>query len=256
MSNRLAALCALVTVTVWSAGYAAAQERANVIETAPVYVLPDATRQPLTQLQPAMPLFVVQTQGAWVVVSWEDPRIGRRSGYVEARLLARRSSNADAAAAPAAVAPAAPVPASGSAASAAPSLPPRPTPSAISIKNVRRLYIEKMDNDLDQYLSAEISKQLSGRVVVVLQKDAADAILRGVSSEKTGVGAAVTGRYLGLHDNASGSITLVDPAETMVLWASEAGDRSLMWGSLARGGQRKVASRLVGDLKKALGNGR
>jgi hypothetical protein len=204
-----------------------------------------------------MVLFVVQTQGAWVVVSWEDPRIGRRTGYVEARLLARRSSNASAAdtesSAAAAAVPVA-VPASQPPQATVPAT--RPTPAPITIKNVRRLYIEKMDNDLDQYLSAEISKQLSGRVVVVLQKETADAILRGVSSEKTGVGAAVTGRYLGLHDNASGSITLVDPAETMVLWASEAGDRSLMWGSLARGGQRKVASRLVGDLKKALGNGR
>jgi hypothetical protein len=36
------------------------------------------------------------------------------------------------------------------------------------------------------------------------------------------------------------------------MWASEAGDRSLMWGALARGGQRKVADRLVNNLKKAL----
>ena len=60
-----------------------------------------------------------------------------------------------------------------------------------------------MENDLDQYISAEITKQFKGRVVVVLHKDSADAILRGASENKTGVGAAITGRYLGLHDNAS-----------------------------------------------------
>jgi hypothetical protein len=41
---------------------------------------------------------------------------------------------------------------------------------------------------------------------------------------------------LGLHDNATASITLVDPDGTVVLWASEAGDRSLMWCALARRG--------------------
>jgi hypothetical protein len=86
----------------------------------------------------------------------------------------------------------------------------------------------------------------------VLDKGNADAILRGVSENRTGTGAAITGRYLGLHDNASGSITLLDPAETVVLWASEAGDRSLLFGVLKRGGQRKVADRLVNNLKKAL----
>jgi hypothetical protein len=89
-------------------------------------------------------------------------------------------------------------------------------------------------------------------VVVVLDKANADAILRGTSEKREGVGAAITGRYLGLHDNASASITLVDPDETVVLWASETGDRSLMWGVMARGGQRKVADRLVNNLKKAL----
>ena len=88
--------------------------------------------------------------------------------------------------------------------------------------------------------------------MVVLDKANADAIMRGVGENKNGVGAAITGRYLGLHDNASASITVVDPNETVVLWASEAGDRSLMWGVLARGGQRKVADRLVNNLKKAL----
>ena len=97
-----------------------------------------------------------------------------------------------------------------------------------------------------------ITKELRGRVVIVLDKTNADAIMRGVGENKSGVGSAITGRYLGLHDNSTASITLVDPNETIVLWASEAGDRSLMWGALARGGQRKVADRLVNNLKKAL----
>ena len=114
------------------------------------------------------------------------------------------------------------------------------------------MFIVKMPNDLDHYISAEITKQFKGRIVVVLQKNDADVILRGTGEKKDGVGAAVTGRYLGLHDNATGSVSLVDRDETMVLWSAEAGDRSLMWGAMARGGPRKVASRLVSDLKKAI----
>jgi hypothetical protein len=109
-----------------------------------------------------------------------------------------------------------------------------------------------MSNDLDQYITAEIVKEFKGKVSVVLDKANADAIMRGVNENKTGVGAAITGRYFGLHDNANASITLVDASETTVLWATEAGDRSLFLGALARGGQRKVADRVVNNLKKVL----
>jgi hypothetical protein len=122
----------------------------------------------------------------------------------------------------------------------------------VSLKAIRKVYIEKMPNDLDQYISAEITKQMRGRVVVVLQKEDADAILRGVGEHKTGVGAAVTGRYLGLHDTATGAVSLVDKGEKQVIWSSEAGDRSFWKGPMARGGPRKVAERLVHDLKKTI----
>ena len=65
-------------------------------------------------------------------------------------------------------------------------------------------------------------------------------------------GAVITGRYLGLHDNATGSISIVDKDEKVVLWSDEAGDRSLFFNAAKRGGQRKVADRLVNDLKKAI----
>lgn len=121
-----------------------------------------------------------------------------------------------------------------------------------SLKEVRKIYIEPMPNDLDQYISAEITKQLRGRLIVGLKKEDADGILRGTGEAKTGVGAAVTGRYLGLHDNATGSISLLDKTESVVIWSGEAGDRNMWVGFMARGGPRKVADRLVHDLKKAI----
>jgi hypothetical protein len=123
---------------------------------------------------------------------------------------------------------------------------------APSLKGIKRIFIEKMSEDLDQYISAEITKQMKGRILVVLDKADADAILRGVGEDRKGTGAAITGRYLGLHDNATGSISLIDKQEKIVLWSDEAGDRSLVFGRLKRGGPRKVADRLVSNLKKAL----
>jgi len=59
-------------------------------------------------------------------------------------------------------------------------------------------------------------------------------------------------RYLGLHDNATGAVSLIDRDEKLILWSGEAGDRSLWKGFMARGGFRKVAERLVHDLKDAI----
>ena len=122
-----------------------------------------------------------------------------------------------------------------------------------NLSGVRKVFIEKMDNNLDQYIRAEFTKQFKGKVVVVLDAKDADAIMAGVGEEQKGTGAKITGRYLGLHDVATGTISLLDKEGKTVLWSAEAGDRNLWLGAMARGGQRKVADRLVGKLKKAMG---
>ena len=52
---------------------------------------------------------------------------------------------------------------------------------ATSLRSIRRIYVDKMDNDLDQYIRAEIQKKFQGEIVVVLKPEAADAIMAGVS---------------------------------------------------------------------------
>jgi hypothetical protein len=121
-----------------------------------------------------------------------------------------------------------------------------------SLKLIHKVYIEKMPNDLDQYLRAEIVKQFKGRLVVVLKKEDADGVITGVNEEQKGTAAKVTGRYLGLHDTVNGTISLLDKTESEILWSDEAGDRNLFFGIAHRGGERKVADRLVGKLKKAI----
>jgi hypothetical protein len=132
---------------------------------------------------------------------------------------------------------------------------PIPVPSApvTDLKSVKKIYIDKLANDLDQYLRAEFFKQMKGKVSIVLEEKDADGILTGVTEEKKGTGAEITGRYLGLHDNATASLSMVDRERKVILWADEAGDRSLVLSIAHRGGERKVAERLVGKLKKAMG---
>jgi hypothetical protein len=119
---------------------------------------------------------------------------------------------------------------------------------------VHKIFIDKLPNDLDQYLRAEFVKQMKKRVVIVLDEKDADAIITGVSEEEKGTGAKITGRYLGLHDITTASLSLVDRDRKVLLWSDEAGDRSLMFSVMHRGGERKVAERLVNKLKKEMGN--
>jgi hypothetical protein len=76
--------------------------------------------------------------------------------------------------------------------------------------------------------------------------------MAGVSDHKSGVGQAITGRWLGLHDTAAGGVSILDKSGKTVLWSSEAGERSIWWGAMRRGGPRKVADRLINNLKKAM----
>ncbi len=124
---------------------------------------------------------------------------------------------------------------------------------APTIHTMRSIYIEKMDNNLDQFIRAEITKQMKGRLTVVLNKREADGVMTGMSTNDTGVSHRITGRYLGLHDTATGAISIVDRSGKQVLWSTEAGDRSIWFGSVKRGGPRKVADRIVHNLKKDIG---
>ena len=114
-----------------------------------------------------------------------------------------------------------------------------------TLSTVHKIYIEKMGGDLDQYLRAESVKQAKGRFTIVLDKTESEAVLTGSTDEKTGVGHAITGRYLGLEDNTTAAISLVDPSGKQLLWGTEAGDRTLLFSIAHRGGERKVAERVV-----------
>ncbi|MCC6365934.1 MAG: hypothetical protein IT165_20655 [Bryobacterales bacterium] len=169
--------------------------------------------------------------------------IPRKSPVMQRAFVPTATTAPEAAPAPPPPPPAAPKPATPA---------PPPSPKVASLHEVKTIFVDKMPGDLDQYIRAEITKQMKGRLTVTLVRGQADAVLTGVAESRTGTGSMITGRYLGLHDTASGSVSVLDSTGTKVLWSEEAGDRSLWFGALKRGGPRKVAGRLVSKLRRAM----
>ena len=62
----------------------AQSETAVVVVAAPVRIMPDASRAPLTTLKAGATLRVEEHQGDWYRVSFRDPQWGPRAGYVRA----------------------------------------------------------------------------------------------------------------------------------------------------------------------------
>lgn len=109
------------------------------------------------------------------------------------------------------------------------------------------IYIEEMENDLDGFIRAEMFKK-KVPLEVLLSPEEADYIMTGnlVIQEKR---SWHEGWLSGEKDHNIANVMVVDPKSKKMLWASEAGDRSLWWGAMKRGGPRKTAERLVTNLK-------
>lgn len=134
-----------------------------------------------------------------------------------------------------------------------PPAPVSPSPQrTVTLRTVHKVFVDPMAHDLDKYIREEIIKQMKERVVVVVDKNDADAILTGIDEEETGAGKKLTGRYLGLHNVATGTLSLLDPEGKILIWSDDAGDQAVMFTALRKGGQRKVATRLVSKFRKAL----
>jgi hypothetical protein len=60
---------------------------AVIIESASVFLLPDATRTPLRKLAPGTRVRVLEEKGEWLQVEFQDEQYGRRVGYVQRRFV-------------------------------------------------------------------------------------------------------------------------------------------------------------------------
>lgn len=93
-------------------------EVALVAIASPVYLRPDATRTPLRTLPVGVSLTILQRQGDWLQIRFEDQQLGRRTAWIEAKAVRIRPASAE---------PAPPPPASPAPTAARPdAAPPRP----------------------------------------------------------------------------------------------------------------------------------
>jgi hypothetical protein len=111
-----------------------------------------------------------------------------------------------------------------------------------------KIFIAPMAGDLNPFIAAEIIKKKLPVTVVIDEKDA-DYILTGASikGDDKWYHTVFSGK-----DKNEGSVQLLDVKAKTLIWAAEAGDRSLMFSSFRRGGQRKVADRIVDKMKDDL----
>lgn len=101
---------------------------------------------------------------------------------------------------------------------------------------VKKVFVEKMDNDLDQFIVSAISKKFHGTLTVVLDKSNADAILRAKSDQQSTIKATVE---------------MVDPTGRIILWSGTASDKNKIIRK--HEGDERIGNALMDQLKKAMG---
>jgi len=109
---------------------------------------------------------------------------------------------------------------------------------APTLANIRKVYVEPMENHLDQYLTSEISRQFHGTLQIVTSAGEADAIFRGIN--------------IGVQTTNKATVNLVDPSGKVVLWSGTAGDRDKKFLDVKHGGLQAVAAHMIHSLHKAM----
>src|SRR5262245_24855386 len=99
-----------------------------------------------------------------------------------------------------------------------------------------KIFIEPMQGDLHPFIAAEIVKKKLPFVIVMERKNA-DYILAGSFTK-------------GDDNKNQGSVQLLNVKDKTLVWAGEAGDRSMFFSGWSRGGQRKVADRILNKMNR------
>ena len=104
--------------------------------------------------------------------------------------------------------------------------------------DVHKIYVEKMDGNLDKYLRSEITRKFPNSLTVVRKRGDADAVLVQVKIDP--------------EDTHDVTVNLTDSGGKAVLWSGTASDRDMMFLGLKHYGPEKVAQHLASQLKKAM----
>ena len=97
------------------------------------------------------------------------------------------------------------------------------------------------------FIAAEIIKQHLP-VMVTTDEKAAQFVLVGLSMKEDDKWYDIAFNHF--KDKSEGNVRLLDVQNKTMVWAGEAGDRSLLFAGLRRGGQRKIAERITERMRK------
>jgi hypothetical protein len=122
------------------------------------------------------------------------------------------------------------------------------TLSGGSVTPGSKLFIAPMDGQLDGFIAAEFVKQKIPFVIVTEEK-LADYVMSGASLHEDDHWYNVV---FGGKDKNEGNVRLLDVKTRQMVWAGEAGDRSLWFSAFRRGGERKIADRIAHKIKAEL----
>jgi hypothetical protein len=114
-----------------------------------------------------------------------------------------------------------------------------------------RFFIAPMEEGFDGLISAlMIEKKLP--LSIVADQNNADFIIVGGTNKGTHKWYDTVFGSGYERDRNQGSIRVIRVRDKTVIWGAQKGDRSLWWGALKKGGKRKVAERLVNEMKDDL----
>jgi len=114
-----------------------------------------------------------------------------------------------------------------------------------------RFFVAPMEEDFDGLITAlMIEKKLP--VSIVADENLADFIVVGGTNKGTHKWYDTVFGSGYERDRNQGSIRVIRVRDKTVIWGAQKGDRSLWWGALKKGGKRKVAERLVNEMKDDL----
>jgi TolB-like protein len=109
-----------------------------------------------------------------------------------------------------------------------------------------------MEMNLDTFIIAEIQRQRVPLRVVLNEADANYIITGVVQKTSRSTAGIVLGSVVGRQDKFEANAHLISVKSKELIWSGDAGDRSVLFSVLRRGGQRKIAKKIVKQLHNDL----
>ncbi len=116
---------------------------------------------------------------------------------------------------------------------------------AQGIPSGSKVFVAPMEGNLDGFITAEILKQHVKVLVVADDKDA-DYVMTGLSLKQDD---HWYNTAWGGKDKNEANVQLIQVQNKAIVWAMDAGDRSILLPHFRKGGLSKVAERIVDGMK-------